>query len=205
MVMDKELIIIGASGHGKVVADIAELNGYTKISFLDDDREKIECSGYSIIGTTNEIDQYDCDVIIGIGNSKIREKLQNELEHKGFNFPVLIHPNSTIANKVRIGNGTVVMAGSVINSDTIIGRGCIINTCSSVDHDNLIGDFVHISVGAHLAGTVKVGDGTWVGIGSVVSNNITICNDCMIGAGTTVIRDINLSGTYLGVPARKIK
>ena len=94
------------------------------------------------------------------------------------------------------------MAGAVVNADAVIGKGCIINTCSSVDHDCTISDFVHVSVGAHIAGTVNVGDRTWIGIGAVVSNNINICADCKIGAGAAVVKDIDMEGTYVGVPAR---
>ena len=117
----------------------------------------------------------------------------------------LVHPSAVIAPNVKIGVGTVVMAGAVINPWTKIGQGCIINTCASVDHDCRIGDFVHVSVGAHVAGTVIIGDNTWVGAGATVSNNIEIVEDCMIGAGAVVIADITEHGTYVGVPAKKLK
>ena len=97
------------------------------------------------------------------------------------------------------------MAGTVINSGCQIGKGVIVNTGASVDHDNIIGDFSHISVGAHLAGTVRIGSGVWVGIGAVVSNNLSITDDVIIGAGAAVIRNIEESGTYVGVPATMIK
>ena len=96
------------------------------------------------------------------------------------------------------------MAGAVINPGVRIGKGCIINTCSSMDHDCVVGDYVHIAVGSHLCGTVSVGDGTWIGAGATVSNNVSICSDCMIGAGAVVIKDIKESGTYVGVPAKRI-
>ena len=97
------------------------------------------------------------------------------------------------------------MAGAVINPGTHIGKGCIINTCSSVDHDCIVGDYVHIAVGSHLCGTVIVGDGTWIGAGATVSNNVSICTNCIIGAGAVVVNDIKECGTYVGVPARRIK
>ena len=105
---------------------------------------------------------------------------------------------------VEIGQGTVVMANAVINAGARIGAHCIINTSAVVEHDNRIADFVHISVGAKLAGTVSVGKRSWVGIAACVSNNIHICDDCMIGAGAVVIKDIEESGTYVGVPVKKI-
>ena len=100
--------------------------------------------------------------------------------------------------------GTAVMAGVVINNSSRIGKGCIINTSSSLDHDNFIEDYVHISPGVRTAGSVNIGKGTWLGIGSVVSNNANICSGCIVGAGAVVLKDISESGTYVGVPARKI-
>ena len=97
------------------------------------------------------------------------------------------------------------MAGVVINPGAQIGKGCIINTSSSVDHDCQIEDYVHISVGAHLSGTIEVGERTWIGAGATVSNNVNICGGCTIGAGAVVVKDITESGTYVGVPAKKIR
>lgn len=194
-----KLIIIGASGHGKVIADIALLRGYKDIAFLDNDTSIKEVNGYKVIGTTKDIDKYStCDFIVGIGNSKIREAIQSRLS----NVVTLIHPSTVISNNVSIGKGSVVMAGVVINTNVSIGEGCIINTSSSIDHDCVIEDYVHIAVGTHLAGNVHIGNHTWLGIGSVVSNNTHITNNCMIGAGSVVVKDIDISGTYFGVPAK---
>ena len=195
--MDKRLIIIGASGHGKVVADIALLNGYTNICFLDDDETVKECAGFPVVGKSTEARAMDGDKVVAIGNAKIRERIQSEIETVS-----LIHPDAVIGRNVEIGKGTVIMAGVVINTDVKVGEGCILNTASSVDHDCKIGDFVHVAVGAHICGTVKVGKKTWIGAGATVSNNISICEDVMVGAGTVVIKDITEKGTYIGVPSR---
>lgn len=197
----KRLVIIGASGHGKVVADIAVRNGYEEIVFLDDDEDVRECAGFPVIGKTCEARNIDGDKIVAIGNPKIRERIQEELN----DVVTLIHPDAVISRRVTIGTGSVVMAGAVINSDAVIGKGCIINTGASVDHDCNIEDFAHISVGAHVAGTCVIGERTWIGAGATVSNNVNICGDGMIGAGTVVIKDIDKPGTYVGSPARKIK
>ena len=197
----KKLVIIGASGHGKVVADIAKKNGYREIQFLDDNRDLKECCGYGVVGGSSDYIKYDCDMIVAIGNPHIREKIQKQLDNAKKKIPVLIHPKAAVGEKVLIGKGTVIMAGAVVNSDTEIGRGCIVNTCASVDHDCRIGAFVHVSVGGHVAGNVYVGDRTWIGIGAVVSNNISVCEDCMIGAGAVIVKNIKISGTYIGVPA----
>ncbi len=200
-----DLIIIGANGHGKVIADIAEKNGYSNIAFLDDNSDIFICGEYNIIGKCSDAVKYkSSEFIVGIGNTNSRRKIQKLLTQSNLNVVSLFHPAAVISKTARIGNGTVVMAGAVINPYVKIGSGCIINTCASVDHDCVIGDYVHISVGAHVAGTVKIGDNTWIGAGATVSNNIEITNDCTIGAGATVVCDIENSGTYIGIPAKNI-
>ncbi len=195
-----KLIIIGASGHGRVVADIAVLNGYKDIVFLDNDPEIKTCAGYPVLGPDTMTSELDGDVFIAVGNAKIRQKLMERDAER--TFPVLVHPNAVVAKGVEIGEGSVVMAGAVINPGAKIGKGCIINTSSSVDHDSVVSDYCHVSVGAHISGTVVVGTGTWIGAGATVSNNINICGGCLIGAGAVVIKDINEPGTYVGVPVK---
>ena len=205
--MKDMLIIIGASGHGKVVADIAiKLNKWQSIAYFDDDDSIKTCMGLQVIGKTVDVIKYKdkAEFFIAIGNNLIRERIYRELENIGIETITLIHPSAIIGNDVEIGLGTVVMAGTVINSSSRIGKAWIINTSSSVDHDKLIGDFVHIAPGVRLAGTVKVGNGSWLGIGSVVSNNLSICSNCKLGAGAVVVKDIEESGTYIGVPVRKL-
>lgn len=196
----KELVIIGASGHGKVVADIAARCGYKNIVFLDDNPDIENCGRYSVVGDSGKVEEIDGDVIVAIGNPDIRRSIQETIKED--RLTVLIHPNAVVAEDVVIGKGTVVMAGAVINPGSMIGRGCIVNTCASVDHDCELGDYVHVAVGAHVAGSVEIGEGTWIGAGATVSNNIKICAGCMIGAGALVIKDVNKPGTYVGVPVR---
>ena len=197
----RKLAIIGASGHGKVVADIARKNGYSEIVFLDDDENIHECGGYPVIGKSAEAGMIDADVIVGIGNASVRRRIQESIPDE--KLIILIHPDAVVAEDIVIGTGTVVMAGTVINPGARIGKGCIINTCSCVDHDCEVGDYVHIAVGSHLCGTVSVGRGTWIGAGATVINNVFICSDCIIGAGAVVVNDIQESWTYVGVPAKR--
>lgn len=199
----KKLVIIGASGHGKVIADIAVKNGYDEIVFLDDDENVLECGHYPVVGKSTDARDFDADIIIGIGNAGVRKRIQESIDEN--KLVTLIHPDAVVAEDVVIGAGTVVMAGAVINPGAKIGKGCIINTSSSVDHDCVVDDYVHIAVGSHLCGTVMVANKTWIGAGATVSNNVNICSDCMIGAWAVVIKDIIKSGTYVGSPARKIK
>ncbi|PYG87163.1 sugar O-acyltransferase (sialic acid O-acetyltransferase NeuD family) [Ruminiclostridium sufflavum DSM 19573] len=205
-VKDK-LIIIGASGHGKVAADIAiKMNKWKSIAFLDDDNAIDEALGLKNIGKTVDAMKYkdESEFFIAIGNNTTREKIQEKFINEGLSMVSLIHPSAVIGFAVEIGIGTAVMAGVVINSLTKIGKGCVINTSCSIDHDNVIEDYVHISPGAKLAGTVGIGKGSWIGIGSIVSNNLNVCSDCKIGAGAVVVKNITEPGVYVGVPARKM-
>lgn len=206
--MKRKLLIIGAKGHGRVVADIAlKTNRWHCISFLDDNEELIPSMGIEVIGKVKDVLKFsnDCDVVVAIGCNETRKRIQEKLK-KEFNIsiPTLVHPNAIIGGQVKIGEGTVIMGGVVINCGTTIGSGCIINTGATVDHDSFIEDYVHISPGVHLAGTVKVGECTWLGIGSIVINNISITSGCKIGAGAVVIRDINETGIYVGIPSRRL-
>ena len=204
--MNERVIVIGASGHGKVVADIVRISGDTLLGFLDDNETlPPEIAGIPVLGKVADYAKYpDVSFIVGIGNSAIREKIVRQLGD--VRWYTAIHPSAVIsALDTQIGTGSVIMANVVINPSAHIGEHCIINTSAVVEHDNRIGDFTHISVGAKLGGTVSVGAHTWVGIGATVSNNVSICDHCMIGAGAVVIRDTKESGTYVGVPTRKIK
>lgn len=204
--MPKNVVIIGAGGHAKVIADIITKSNDNVIGFLDDNldiQNKTIYLNKTVLGTTKDIDKYkEYYFVIGIGNNNIRENIANSYDLKWY---TAIHPNAIIANEVSIEEGSVVMAGSIINTGTKIGKHCIINTKSSLDHDNIIEDYVHISPGATLAGTVHIKEKTWICAGATIINNITIAKNNIIGAGSVVIKDINEeNGTYVGVPARRV-
>lgn len=203
----RKLLIIGASGHGKVVADIAvNMEIWSTIEFLDDDTSIREIMGFKVIGPSNIADSLinEYDMFVAIGNNITRARLQKRLTQSGARFATLIHRNAIVGMDVTVGNGTVIMGGCVINPSTKIGDGCIINTGSTIDHDNNIEEYVHISPGVHLAGTVSVGKSTWLGIGSSVINNIEIASEVIIGAGSVVVKNINQPGTYIGIPAKQV-
>ena len=204
--MKDRIMIIGAGGHGKVVADIAKQNGYKEILFLDDDISRKTNGRYQVVGTGNDIDRYKekYDFFVAVGDNDTREWITVKLSKMNIEQPILIHPSATIDETVKIGEGTVIMANAVINADSKIGRGCIINTSATVDHDCIIDDYVHISPGAHIAGGVQIGRKTWIGAGSTVINNVIVCEQCIVGAGSVVIKDIAECGTYVGSPARKV-
>ncbi len=201
--MYNRLVIIGAGGHGKVIADIALKNGYKDISFLDDNA-KGECLSFPIIGTSEKLTNLNdgkTDFIIAVGDNSIRQKIAEKYD---VNWVSLIHTSAIIATNVEIGKGTVVMAGAIINPDAQIGEHCIINTGAIIEHDNVIENYVHISPNAALGGTVAVGESTHIGIGATVKNNIKICGDSIIGAGAVVVKNLDEVGVYVGVPSKKL-
>ncbi|MDO4269901.1 MAG: acetyltransferase [Eubacteriales bacterium] len=199
-------MIVGAGGHGHVVADIAEAKGcYSRIAFLDD-AVSVNHSRYPVMGTVQDALSFAASwhFAVAVGNQRARQSLIEYLLDGGAFLPYLVHPSAVVGSNVEIGYGTVVMAGTVINCRTRIGRGCIVNTGATVDHDNVLEDYVHLSPGVHLAGTVHIGKRSWLGIGSVVCNYCKIGPDCVIGAGAAVCKDLLQAGTYVGVPAKAI-
>lgn len=200
------LAILGASGHGKVVADCAEYAGWKTIEFYDDAWPKCEANDiWPVIGTTkdliNKLSSYD-GVVIAIGNNYERIIKQTELLKHGASLISIIHPSAQVSKYVELGIGSVVMAGALINIGTKVGDSCIVNTGVIIDHDCDIGDGVHVSPGAHLAGGVIVGDCSWIGIGANIKQLTNIGSDVIVGAGAVVINDIENKSTVAGVPAK---
>ncbi len=202
--MSKKLVIIGASGHGKVIADIALKNGYEIVGFLDDNDSLQEICGFPVLGSIKNVCKYndDCEFVIAIGNNEIREKIATTYDVK---WATLIHPTAVIGMQVQIGEGTVVMANAVINPCANVGEHCIINTGAVVEHDNDLADYVHISPNVTLAGTVIIGKRTHIGVGACVKNNTNITENVVVGAGAAVVKNIEEAGVYVGVPARRIR
>lgn len=203
--MDKEVVIIGASGHGKVIADMVRQSGDCVLGFLDDNPEVSgSFVGVPILGSIDRFQEYEKSYfVVAVGNAVIRERIADKMQD--VKWYIAIHPAAVVSDiDVSIGEGSVVMANAVVNAGTTIGKHCIINSGAVVEHDNDIEDFAHISVGAKLAGSVHIGKRSWIGIGASVSNNIFICGDCMVGAGAVVVKNIEIAGTYVGVPVRKI-
>jgi sugar O-acyltransferase (sialic acid O-acetyltransferase NeuD family) len=210
--MTKELVLVGASGHGKVVADIAEQLGCT-VSFYDDaypsktyiEHWPIHGTCADLIALNNASVAFSNDVVVAIGNNEIRLQKIQLLKQNSFNIITLIHPTAVISKYAAIAQGTVIFAGAVINAFAKVGVGCIINTAAVVEHDCNIGDFSHICPKVALAGGVTVGSNSWVGIGSQVKHLVTIGDNCLIGAGSTVVKNIPSNVTALGSPAVVMK
>lgn len=198
--MKKQLVIIGAGGHGRVAADIARKK-YDNIIFLDDNK-RVEYAS----GKISDYRQYlnNSVFFVAIGNNKTREKIFRELKKNNAKITSLISPHAILGTNVIVEEGVIVMHQAVINNGTVLKEGVIVNTYSSIDHDGYIGEFGHVAIGAHLAGTVKLGKRVFVGAGATIINNIKICNDVVVGAGAVVINDLLKKGTVVGTPARLV-
>ena len=202
--MDKKLAIVGASGHGKVVADLAELCGYDVVFFDDAYPEKQKIEHYNIEGSFTDLlkSQHKYSkAIVAIGNNKIRLNLSKQLSHNGFALPSLIHPASIVSKYAKVADGSVVFAGSVINAFAQVGENCIINTGAVVEHDCVLGNAVHLSPNVALAGATIIGDSAWIGIGAVTCQLIEIGKNSIVGANSTVINNIPADVTAFGSPA----
>lgn len=204
----KSCAILGASGHGKVVAEIADLNGYQNITFFDDrwpsltSVEHWDVSG-NTVALLAAVSEYDV-VVVAIGHNSTRCTKQRELIAAGANFDVLAHPSAVISKYANIKAGTVVMANAIVNPFSHIGASCIINTSSIVEHDCRLAEGVHISPNASLAGGVEVGENSWIGVGSQVKQLVVVGRDTVIGAGSTVINHIPDFQIVVGSPAHTL-
>ncbi|MGL4959350.1 MAG: acetyltransferase [Plesiomonas sp.] len=200
--------ILGASGHGKVIADMAELNGFTDIHFFDDRfPQLVQLAHWQVKGNTAQLlgalHEYDL-VVVAIGHNATRLQKLHALSQAGAALKSLVHPNAAVSRYAQLGEGTVVMANAAINAFATVGFGGIINTGASIDHDCELADAVHISPGARLAGGVRVGEQSWIGIGAQIKQMISIGQQVVVGAGATVIKDVPDFLTVVGIPAMAI-
>ncbi|MCF6350436.1 MAG: acetyltransferase [Flavobacteriaceae bacterium] len=195
------MILYGASGHAKVIINIFKLNRI-KINAIIDDNKDINTVLEYTVKRLNEV-KLDKEVIISIGNNKVRKTIYNKLKIE--KYTNAIHSKAVIDSSSIINKGTVIMANAVINSSSIIGEHCIINTNAIIEHDCIVNNFAHISPNATLCGNVKIGEGTHIGAGAIVLPNIKIGKWCIIGAGSIVIKNIPDNTTVVGNPAKVIK
>ena len=206
------LLILGAGGHAKVVAETAISSGVaSSVVFLDDRCKGPDACppflGCSVIGPlalalqADARSQFDA-AVVAIGHAATRLRWIHQLQAAGFNLPVLIHPTAWVSPSAQLGPGSVFFAQVAVNAQASIGKGVILNTGCSVDHDAQISDAVHICPGARLAGEVQVGPRSWIGIGASVIQQVCIGSDVTVGAGAAVIGDLPDGVTVVGVPAR---
>lgn len=199
------LAILGASGHGKVVADCALAAGWQAVEFFDDAYPaKTRVGLWDIAGAASDLlvrlDDFD-GVIVGIGHNTTRWQKHQLLREAGAPLVPIIHPRAWVSPYAKVGAGSVVVGGAVVNIDAVMGEACIINTCAVIDHDCVLADAVHISPGATLSGAVTVGERSWIGVGACVRQCIGIGADVMVGAGAVVINQVTDGTTVVGCPA----
>lgn len=206
-----KIVIYGASGHGKVVADIVSAMGaFELVGFVDDHAasQKMAVRGVPVLGGEEALSEIlrkgVKGAVVAIGRNDARLRKAGLLEEMGFTLVSVVHPSAVLAGDVQIGDGTVVMAGVVVNSSARIGSHVILNTCATVDHDCILDDGCHLSPGVHLAGNVSIGKGSHVGIGACAIQNVTIGEWVTVGAGAVVIRDVASGKTVVGNPAKEL-
>lgn len=203
-----KLLIAGAGGHGRVVADTAiRSNFFSEVAFVDDHLVGATPEGWRIVGSIADLkrlrEMFDC-FVAAFGDADLRLKclsLATEFEYK---LATVIHPSAIVSQFSEIGLGSVVIGGAVINVGCKLGRGCIVNTGATIDHDCVLGEGVHICPGSHLAGNVRVGSRTWFGIGAVAKQGVSIGADVTVGAGAVVIKSVLDGVIVVGNPARPL-
>ncbi len=211
--MSKNIVIIGAGGHAKIVVDIIErtgdiIYGLTDVNYL----EKRECMGYPIIGNdeilqsviSNEI-KFAAMGIGHVGYPDSRNKSYQYAQKIGYIFPVLVHPSAVIANTAIIGEGSVCAAHSTVNVDARIGKICIVNSAAVIEHDVQMEDGVHVAPHAVVLGEAHIGKNSFIGAGSVILQGIRIGKNCIIGAGSVVLHNVDDDCVVVGNPGRIIK
>lgn len=208
--MSKQIIVIGAGDHAKVVINTLKLIGADILGLTDKDTalHGTDVLGYPVLGGDEVLadkKKENVDLVLGIGSTapgEIRQRVFGQLINAGYSFATCIHPSAVIAPDVVCGAGTQIMAGVIVNPGTEIGINTILNTRASIDHDCKIGDHVHIAPGVVLAGTVSIGNQSHIGVGASIIQNIKVGNAAMVAAGATVIRDVAASTRVGGTPAQ---
>ena len=208
------IVVIGSSGHAKVVIDILENEGRYKIVGLLDRYRKIgdQTLGYPVLGKEEDlvelVDKHELKGgIIAIGDNFSRGAVAARVREacQGFPFVSAIHPRASIATEVAIGEGTVVMAGVTINRCCSVGSFCILNTNSSLDHDSVMESFSSLAPGVTTGGECRIGTYSAVGLGSSVIHRIHVGEHSVIGAGSTVLHNVDSFKVAYGTPARMIR
>lgn len=202
--MSESVILIGGGGHAEVIIDCIRSVGDQVVGILDDGLVPgTMVQDIPVLGKAADFGAYrQHKFLVAIGDNGVRRRIAEKMDVQWY---TAVHRSAVVSSAARLGAGTVVMPNAVINAGATVGCHCIVNTGAIVEHDNCLGNYVHISTAAALGGTVSVGEETRVCIGAHVKNNISICGGSTIGAGAVVIKDVTEPGTYVGIPACRIK
>ena len=205
-----DIVIIGAGGHSKVVADAAIRTGFTVVGFLDDHATTAPLPGYDVIGTVPDLVHSphlhnDMLAIVAIGDNRTRMQVIEMLELARVRYATVIDPSAVVSRYASIAEGTVILQGAIVNAGTVVGQHAILNTGCTIDHDCKIGSYAHISPGVNLAGGVTVGEGTHLGIGSCVTPGCSVGDWSVVGAGAAVVKNIRANCIAVGVPAKPVE
>ncbi|NOQ75661.1 MAG: hypothetical protein GQ574_26880 [Crocinitomix sp.] len=200
----RNLIVIGTGGHARPVVDIAQLLNLHLVGCIDLNYKGNfeDILGAPVVGGLDQLSNYaaeDTDVFVAIGNNLERKKNSTDLQNKGYKLITLIHPTVIFPKHIKIGKGSLVCAGVILNSDLEVGKGCIINTGAIIDHETVIGDYSHIAPGVKIAGRAKIGELAFIGIGSVIIDKIKIGDNAIIGAGSVILDDVVENTTVVGL------
>lgn len=204
------LLIAGAGGHGKVVADCAQQSRlWGAVAFLDDRFPELSSVlAWPVIGplavASTLLHDYPY-LVVALGDNELRVRLIRRYQAEGFKIPIVVHPTATVSAYASVSPGSVICPHAVVNAGTSLADGVIVNTGALIDHDCCIGTGVHVSPGAKLGGGVAVGDNSWIGMGATVLPRKTIGSGAVVGAGAVVTSDIPDAVTAMGVPARIVK
>lgn len=205
------VVILGASGHGKVVCDALLASGLPEtelLGFVDDDPHKWDTRilGFPVLGSLERLNrQLEVELAMGIGDNAARRGVFDRAGALGYRFVNVIHPTAVIGRGCALGRGIVAFANAVVNSGSSIGDDVILNTSCSVDHDCTIGQHAHIAPGARLAGSVRVGVGALVGVGASIIPGREVGDWSVVGAGACITRSVPPGLTVVGVPAKGIR
>jgi sugar O-acyltransferase (sialic acid O-acetyltransferase NeuD family) len=198
----KDVIVLGAGGHAKVVISTLLSAGFKISGIYDDDSTKVGSSffGYRVLGKIRDLKSNpESLAILAIGNNSIRKELASKFSFKWISA---VHPNAFVDSTALVEEGSVVFAGAVIQASAKVGRHCIVNTGAQIDHDSIVGDFVHLGPRSALGGEVSVGEGAFLGMGSIAIPQSRIGAWATIGAGAVVLKEIPEKKTAVGVPAK---
>ena len=210
----KKLIVIGAGGFGREVAFLIErINRqaptWELLGFLDDVKETgISVNGYPVLGDIADVTDYpDVHIVCAVGSSKGRRGIIERVLRLApdTRFATLIDPSVEYSSLLSVGVGSILCAHTIVTVNVTIGAHVIVNLDCTVAHDVVLGDFVTLYPSVNVSGNTTVGNSTELGTGTQVIQGKHICSDAIIGAGSVIIRDITESGTYVGVPSRKVK